>query len=134
MNRLLTLTEERTQRNANGRFAKGNTISKHGGKARARALSSRRRRQIAKQGWAALVTKRFGGDERAAKAWWGAMGAYHYDQQVLDIYGAIRPAFPHPGDPSDFRSRLYQTSLFDCQVREVAFYAVSWNSDREANI
>lgn len=134
---LIEHTEVRAQRKRNGQFAKGNTISRRGGHARAKALSPRRRRQIAKQGWAGLVARRFGGDERAAKAWWGAMGAYHYDQLVMDIYGAIRPAFPHPGDPSEFRAGLYQTNLFDCLVREVDFYArtmpgqvraVSWNS------
>ena len=122
MNTLINHAEQRPQRKANGKFAKGNTISKRGGHARARALSPRRRRQIAKQGWAALVARRFAGDERAAKRWWGAMGAYHYDRQVMDIYGAIRPAFPHPGTPTEFRSRLYQTNLFDCLVREPDFY------------
>jgi hypothetical protein len=122
---LIDLEERRPQRGRGGRFAKGNTISRRGGHARAQALTPRRRRQIAKAGWAGLVQRRFGGDERAAKAWWGAIGAYHYDQQVMDIYGAIRPAFLHPGEPTEFRARLYQTGLFDCLVSEVNFYGGS---------
>jgi len=128
---LFEFDEVRPQRDRKGRFAKGNVISRRGGHARASSLSARRRRQIAKRGWAGLVAKRFGGDQRAAKRWWGAMGAWHYDQLLIDIYGAVRPAFPHPGDPSEFRAQLYQTSLFDPMIREPDFYAVSWNSDAE---
>lgn len=133
---LLQHEEERKaqQRKTNGRFAKGNTISRRGGHARARALSPRRRRQIAKQGWAGLVAKRFGGDERAAKAWWGALGAYHYDQQLAGLGWYLRGVFPHPGTPTEFRAKRYQASLFDGLVREVDFYAVSWNSGREATL
>lgn len=122
MQPLIEVNESRPQRDRYGRFARGNRISKQGGHARAHALNPRRRRQIAKQGWGGLVGKRFGGDERAAKAWFGALGAWNYDQLVRDIYGAVRPAFPHPGEPTEFRERLYQTGLFDCLVSEVNFY------------
>lgn len=129
---LFEFTEVMPQRKRNGQFAKGNAISRAGGYARARSLSAKRRRQIAKRGWMGLVAKRFGGDQRAARRWWGAMGAWHYDQRLLETFGPIRPAFPHPGDPSTFRAKLYQTSLFDPLLREPDFYvAVSWNSDAE---
>lgn len=113
----------RAQRDAYGRFVKGNAIAKRGGHARAAALSPRRRRKIAKQGWRGLVKRRFAGDERAAKAWVGAVGAYHYDRLVLDLYGAIRPAYPHPGDPVEFRAKLYQLYLLAGTHLEVDFYA-----------
>lgn len=119
---LIDHNEQRRQRGAGGKFAKGNTISRRGGQARAQALGPRRRRQIAKAGWAGLVRRRFGGDERAAKLWLGAVGAYHYDQQLHGLGWYLRGVFPHPGDPSEFRAKLYQANLFDCLVREVDFY------------
>lgn len=130
MTTLIQHTEpQRPQRGAGGKFAKGNTISQRGGQARAAKLSPRRRRKIAKQGWAGLVQRRFGGDERAAKQWIGAVGAYHYDRGLRGLGWYLRPVFPHPGDPSAFRAKLYQASLFDGLVREVDFYGdVSWNS------
>lgn len=112
----------RPQRDKRGRFTKGNRISKRGGHARAAALSPRRRRQIAKQGWNGLVQKHFNGDDRAAKLWFGAIGAWNYDQLVLDVWGAVRPVYPHPGTPSEFRERLYTPSLFDPLLREPDFY------------
>ncbi|MEZ4714273.1 MAG: hypothetical protein R3A44_44235 [Caldilineaceae bacterium] len=56
-------------RSAGGKFAKGNTISSKGGQARAAKLGKRRRRQIAKQGFQALVDKRFNGNRQLAKNW-----------------------------------------------------------------
>lgn len=123
MSVLIDHNEQRRQRDKRGRFVRGNRISKQGGHARAKALTPKRRRLIAKQGWRGLVTKQFGGDERAARAWFGALGAWNYDQQVLDIYGAIRPAFPHPGTPTEFRAKLYQSNLFDAALRDVDFYS-----------
>lgn len=111
------------QRSASGKFVKGNHYAKRGGHARAAKLSQRRRRQIAKQGWQGLVNRRFAGDERAAKAWVGAVGAHAYDRRLFDIYGAIRPAFPHPGEPSEFRSRLYQLYLLAGAHLDVNFYS-----------
>lgn len=123
MTSLFEHTEQpKPQRDSYGRFTKGNQIAKRGGYARAAALSPRRRRQIAKRGWAGLVNRRFNGDLSAAKAWVGAVGAYHYDQEVRDAWGAVRPAFPHPGSPSDFRSRLYQLYLLAGVHLDVNFY------------
>lgn len=119
---LFDFQEQRPQRSRNGRFAKGNRISQRGGRARAAALSPRRRRQIAKAGWAGLVAKRFGGDERAARTWWGAIGAYHYDQQLFTLGWIMRGVFPHPGTPTEFRAQLYQAGLFDQMLRESDFY------------
>lgn len=123
MTPLFEHTEQpKPQRDSYGRFTKGNQIAQRGGYARAAALSPRRRRQIARQGWRGLVTKHFAGDEQAAKTWLGAVGAYHYDQAVRDAWGAVRPAFPHPGAPSDFRSRLYQLYLLAGTHLDVNFY------------
>lgn len=123
MTPLFEHTERKPVRNSKGQFTKGNPYAQRGGHARAAKLSPRRRRQIAKQGWASLVQRRFAGDERAAKAWVGAVGAYHYDQRILDIYGAIRPAFPHPGDPNEFRAQRYQLGLLVGAHLDVNFYA-----------
>jgi len=112
----------RRQRDRYGRFTRGNHYAKRGGHARAAALSPRRRRQIAKQGWRGLVARHFAGDERAAKRWVGAMGAWHYDQMIMDLYGAIRPAYPHPGTPSEFRARCYQLYLLAGAHLDVNFY------------
>lgn len=122
MQALIEVNESLPQRDRYGRFAKGNRISKRGGHARAHALSPKRRRQIAKQGWRGLVAKQFGGDERAAKAWWGAIGAWNYDQQLAGLGWYLRGVFPHPGSPTDFRAQLYQTNLFDPLLREPDFY------------
>lgn len=54
-------------RDSKGRFIAGNTFSSQGGKARAQKLSKRRRRQIAKAGWAAFVTKYFDGADWVAR-------------------------------------------------------------------
>ncbi|MCB0182652.1 MAG: hypothetical protein KDE31_00225 [Caldilineaceae bacterium] len=116
------VADQRKQRNRNGQFARGNSISKRGGRARAHALTPTRRRQIARQGWRGLVAKRFDGDERAAKLWVGAIGAYHYDQRLAGLGWYLRPVFPHPGQPTEFRARLYQAGLFDPMLREPDFY------------
>jgi hypothetical protein len=71
-----------TDRDTKGRFVAGNSF--------------------ALIGWRALVTQRFAGDERACRAWWGCMGAWHYDAPYrADGLGAI----PHPGTPEEFLAR-----------------------------
>ena len=129
---LINHTEQRPQRRGNGQFAPGNSISSRGGRARAAKLSPRRRRQIAKSGWVGLVDRRFGGDERAAKLWVGAVGAFHYDQQLQGLGWYLRPAFPPPGTPSQFRARLYQAGLFDPMLREPDFYGVALCADQQS--
>jgi len=122
MTTLLTHTETRTQRDQRGRFVKGNSISKHGGHARAKALTPKQRKAISRKGWRGLVRKQFAGDEAAARAWFGALGAWCYDQQLLDIYGAVRSAFPYPGTPTEYRARRYQLYLLAGPHLDVNFY------------
>lgn len=77
-----------------GRFAQANSWAARGGQARADALTPDRRREIAAQGFAALVTKRFRGDRAAALAYLGDLGAWASDRgyaaQGLGV-------FSHPG-------------------------------------
>jgi len=81
-------------RDAAGRFTEANPWAARGGQARADALTPDRRREIAAQGFAALVTRRFGGDRAAALAYLGDLGAWASDRgyaaQGLGV-------FPHPG-------------------------------------
>jgi general stress protein YciG len=64
-----------TGRDDRGRFARGNAEARRGGQARAQALTPERRREIARAGWLAVVTKRFGGDAEAAAAYLDSLGA-----------------------------------------------------------
>lgn len=76
-----------TGRDSQGRFTTGN--------------------QAAALGWAALVQRRFGGDELACKRWWGRMGAYNSDA----VYRARGlGAMPHPGQPEQFAAQ-YRAAL-----------------------
>lgn len=81
-------------RDAAGRFTEANPWAARGGLARADALAPNRRREIAAQGFDALVTKRFGGDRAAALAYLGDLGAWASDRgyaaQGLGV-------FSHPG-------------------------------------
>ena len=89
-------------RSAGGKFAKGNTISSKGGQARAAKLSKRRRRQIAKQGFQALVDKRFNGNRQLAKNWVGDIGAHNYAKST----GLrLKACFAHPGEPEEYVAR-----------------------------
>lgn len=112
MTTLFQHLEQRPQRDRRGRFTKGNQISKRGGQARAKALTPQQRQAISRKGWAALVRKHFDGDEVAAKAWFGQLGAWNYDQQAGAGNGYIFSVFLHPGQPSEFRARRYQLHLF----------------------
>lgn len=75
--------------------------------------------QIARLGWAGLVQRRFGGDEATCKAWWGAMGAWHYDAPYrAKGWGAV----PFPGSPEQFCQRMNQRLDFTlADVSELAF-------------
>ncbi len=56
-------------RDAAGRFTRGNEHASAGGRARAEKLSPARRREIARAGFAALSVLYFDGSKRAAAAW-----------------------------------------------------------------
>ncbi|MEZ4868117.1 MAG: hypothetical protein R3C14_42710 [Caldilineaceae bacterium] len=119
---LIDFSEQRIERDQRGRFTRGNQVSVAGGRARAAALSPRCRRAIARRGWRAMVRRHFAGDEAAARAWLGALGAWAYDQAAGAGNGVITPAYSHPGAPGEFLSRRYQLSLFDALNVDVSFY------------
>lgn len=98
------------ERNGKGQFVRGNRASVKGGLARARALPAARRSEIARRGWEAMVARHFGGDEAAAKRWWGCIGAWASD--VMAGYaGTWMAVFQHPGTPREFLQRFYAENV-----------------------
>lgn len=89
------------ERDEYGRFLPGNGMSRRGGQKRALQLSSRRRSEIGRIGWRALVERRFYGDSVAQKEWLGQLGAWASDQ----IYPDWMKVFPHPGSPEEFMAK-----------------------------
>lgn len=87
-------------RDERGRFVKGNPWASIGGQARAAALPVDRRREIGAMGWAALVDRRFAGDDAAARAWIGRIGVWADDQSHPWWMRVAR----HPGSPEQFLS------------------------------
>jgi hypothetical protein len=86
-----------TGRDGCGRFAPGNPWASRGGRVRAAKLSPERRREIARMGWEALVSKRFHGDVEAAKRWLGDLGAWAADQAYRGTSIYKPDVFRHPG-------------------------------------
>ena len=84
------------QRDALGRFAPGNTISR--------------------LGWAGLVDKRFGGDETMAKQWLGRVGFHAYARMALEetpnAHKLQFSMYRHPGTPEEFLAE-FRFSLTD---------------------
>lgn len=72
------------------------------------------------QGWRGLVQKRFGGNEAAAREWWGKMGAYNSDAVYRNIgLGHM----PYPGSPEEFmehRGQALETITLE-NVEPLAF-------------
>lgn len=108
-------------RDQRGRFGPGNPFAAEGGRARAKKLSKRRRRKIARLGWKALVDKRFGGNERAAAWWLGKVGAHTYARMVSGEGSSIafKEVFAHPGSPEEFMT--WYRRLFPGCDSDVAF-------------
>ncbi len=99
-------------RDAKGRFTAGNEWASKGGRARARALSPQRRREIARMGFAAMVDRHFEGDKKAAVDWLTAKGQWASDAGYReDGLGVFRDPGPHPAR----RNLQLET------VREIAF-------------
>lgn len=94
-----------SERNERGQFAAGNTQgtkfgtknahASAGGKARAAALSSERRREIARMGWRAFVKRYFGEDEQAAKVYAGRLYAWGVDRDD-PMPKFFKPELPSP--------------------------------------
>lgn len=114
----------RPQRDARGRFAAGNTISAAGGRGRAAALSRRRRRAIARRGYRVMVRRHFGGDDRAQRKYFAALGAYNYEVQAgaYEPGSPLRPNARHPGPVQDWRSHYYTQDLFTGDHTDVDFW------------
>lgn len=97
-------------RDARGRFTKGNVAASAGGRARAAKLSRRRRRQIARQGYAAMVARHFDGDERAQRKYFAALGLWNSERVFEGTPVPVRAS--HPGPIQEWRARFYQLGLF----------------------
>ena len=65
------------QRDERGRFLPGNRIAQAGGQARMARLTPLERTKLARQGFAALAQKYWGGNKRAAAAWLFDPLGYH---------------------------------------------------------
>lgn len=80
------------QRDAKGRFVGGN--------------------QIAALGWAGLVNKRFGGNDRLAKRWLAQLGRFAYASmfhplaRTATMQRRLQTVYIHPGTPEEFVRRL----------------------------
>jgi hypothetical protein len=92
------------------RFTQGNTYAAEGGRARAAKLSPERRREIARLGWLGRVHRQFGGDVDAARAYVADLGRWAGDPYDGD---PIPRVYQHPGEPSEYRARRYQLTLWD---------------------
>lgn len=102
-------------RDARGRFTRGNAIAAEGGRARAKKLSKRRRRAIARKAYRAMVEKHFLGDFRAQREYFAALGRWNYEQQAAVTGGlglSVRLATMHPGKPTDFLADYWQLKLY----------------------
>lgn len=111
-------------RDAKGRFAVGNTFAAEGGRARAKTLSRRRRKAIARKGYRAMVKKHFLGDYPAQKKYFAALGRWNYEQMATVTGGlglSVKLATRHPGKPTDFLARYWQLDLLRGEHNDVQF-------------
>ena len=97
-------------RDTQGRFTSGNAFAAEGGRARAKKLSKRRRRAIARKAYRAMVKKHFAGDYRAQKAYFRALGLWNSEKPFVGTPIPVRAT--DPGKPTDFLARYWQLSLF----------------------
>jgi hypothetical protein len=113
------------ERDNRGRFVRNNRISSAGGRARAQALSKRRRKAIARKGWRVMVRRHFGGDDRAQRRYFGALGAYNYEvlAGATSPRSPLRPNASHPGAIQDWRARYYTENLLTGSHRDEDFYS-----------
>ena len=112
-------------RDSQGRFTKGNAFAAQGGRARADALTQRRRKAIARKARRAMVRKHFGGDDHAQRRYLGQLGRYNYEVMAGVTGGlglSVRRATAHPGPIQDWRARYYTEDLFTGAHRDVNFY------------
>ena len=98
-------------RDDKGRFTSGNPFASDGGRARAKKLSERQRRAIARKAYRAMVEKHFAGDYRAQKAYFAALGLWNSEKVFVGSPVPVRAT--DPGRPTDFLARYWQLSLFN---------------------
>ena len=106
-------------RDERGRFTTGNAAASAGGRARAAKLSARRRRAIARQGYRAMVARHFGGDERAQRAYFAALGLWNSERVFEGTSVPVRASYP--GKPSEFLTKYWQLELFRGEHLDVYF-------------
>jgi hypothetical protein len=107
------------ERDSRGRFVAGNSIASVGGHARAATLTPRRRRAIARKARRAMVRKHFGGDDRAQRKYFAALGLWNSEKVFVGTPVPVR-AQP-PGAIQEWRSRYYQLDLLNGLHRDVEF-------------
>lgn len=93
----------RTDRNAAGQFAPGNTTAQRGGQARAAQLPPERRQEIARLGWQALVERRFAGDHQVAAEYIGRLGAWAAERSAYAGSPIYQPVWTRPALPGGER-------------------------------
>ena len=111
-------------RDAKGRFLPGNPEAAAGGRARAKKLSRRRRRAIARKGYRIMVKKHFLGDYLAQKKYFAALGRWNYEQMTAVTGGlglSVKLATRHPGRPTDFLAAYWQLDLLRGEHNDVQF-------------
>ena len=107
-------------RDEKGRFTQGNPFAAEGGRARAKKLSRRRRRAIARKAYEAMVEKVFLGDFRAQRAYFAALGVWNSEKVFLGSPIPVRAT--DPGKPTDFLADFWQLRLYDPLIADVQFY------------
>lgn len=113
------------ERDARGRFTRNNTISSQGGRARAQALTARRRRAIARKGYRVMLRRHFGGDRTAQARYLAALGVHNYEAMAGVTGGlglAVRRAARHPGPIQEWRSAYYTQNLYTGDHIDVDFW------------
>ena len=109
----------KNNRDSRGRFAPGNAYASKGGLARAAKLSRRRRRQIARMGYRAMVEKHVLGDYRAQRHYFAALGVWNSEKVFIGTPVPVRAK--DPGKPTDFLTRYWQLDLFVGLHRDIDF-------------
>lgn len=112
------------ERDHRGRFARNNRIASQGGRARAAALTPRRRRAIARKGYRSMVARHFAGDRSAQRRYLVALAIHNYEVMAAVPGGlglAVRRAAGHPGPIQDWRAAHYTSSLLYGDHRDVDF-------------
>jgi hypothetical protein len=106
-------------RKRRGQFRPGNEFARLGGLARAASLSKRRRRDIARRGWDAMVAKCFLGDQIAAKHYLAQLGTWNSEKVFIGTPVPVRAS--HPGPIQDWLAQYWTPDLFTGAHRDVIF-------------